>query len=297
MKPNADVDVVVVSYNSRKQLRACVSPLVRDPRIRVIVVDNASTDESLDAVADLPVTAVALDRNGGFAHGVNVGWRAADAPYVLLLNPDARIEPGSLYALTDVLERFPNVGAVAPRINHVDGSLDYSQRRFPRLRSTYAQAFFLHRLFPHATWVDELVRDETAYQRPGGPEWVSGACILLRRSVLEELDGLDEGFFMYCEDIDLCLRIWLAGHELRFEPSATVVHEGGGSAPRPSLLPTLAQSRLRYAAKYRTPAAAAIERFGIALGALTHLFVARGGRAARLGHARAFRLAASRGPG
>lgn len=288
------VDVVIVSYNSRDRLRACVEPLLAAPSTNVIVVDNASPDASLEAVRDLPLTAIQLPHNGGFAHGVNAGWRAGSSPYVLLLNPDARIDGSSIEALVLALEQDPGLGAAAPRIVDENGSLDYSQRRFPRLRSTYARAFFLHRLFPSAPWTDELVRDEEAYARRGSPDWVSGACVLLRRKALEELDGLDEGFFMYGEDIDLCRRLRAAGYELLYEPAALVHHEGGASAPRAHLLPVLAASRIRYAAKHRSRAGALLERIGVALEAVTHVAVARGGIAARAGHARALRLAVTR---
>jgi N-acetylglucosaminyl-diphospho-decaprenol L-rhamnosyltransferase len=287
------VDVVVVSYNNRDELRRCVEPLAGFTGVRVIVVDNASEDGSLESVADLPLTTIALRRNGGFAHGCNVGVREGTAPFVLLLNPDALIDEGSLRRLCRVLEHDATVGAAAPRILHPSGRLHYSQRRFPRLRSTYAQAFFLHRLLPRASWTDELVRDEDAYSRRGSPEWVSGACMLLRRTALAKLGGLDEGFFMYCEDTDICRRLRDAGLDVRFEPDAVVIHEGSASAPRASLLPMLAESRIRYARKHRTRPAATLERIGIGLNALTHLFVARGGTAARVGHARALRLAAS----
>ena len=288
------VDVVVVSYNSRADLPGCVEPLLSVPEAHVLVVDNASPDGSLDAVRGLPVTAIQLTRNGGFATGVNAGWRAGSAPYVLILNPDARIDAASLQALTSALEE-QRVAAAAPRIRHEDGSLDYSQRLFPRLRSTYAQALFLHRLFPHATWTDELVRDNEVYARRGNPDWVSGACILVRRDVLVELGGLDEAFFMYCEDIDLCRRIRSSGYELVFEPAASVVHLGGASAPRAGLLATLAASRVRYARKHRGWAVAFLERLGVGLGAATHALVGRGGRAMRAGHARALIAAAKPG--
>lgn len=292
----SSVDVVVVSYNSRDHLRGCVEPLLALPGVRVMVVDNASPDGSLDALGDLPVTAIQLSRNGGFAHGVNAGSRAGSAAYVLLLNPDARIDGRSLEILVRALEQAPQLGAVAPRIHDSDGSLDYSQRRYPRLRSTYARALFLHRLFPRATWTDELVRDEPAYAVRGTPDWVSGACILLRREALEKLGGLDEGFFMYAEDIDLCKRLRKAGYELLFEPDAVVEHEGGGSAPRANLLPVLAASRMRYAAKHRGRVGAFLERVGVALEAITHVAISRGGLAARAGHARALRLAVTRPP-
>jgi N-acetylglucosaminyl-diphospho-decaprenol L-rhamnosyltransferase len=289
----AAVDVVVVSYNSRDELRGCVEPFSGLADIHVVVVDNASGDGSLDVVADLPIERISLDRNGGFGHGCNMGWRAGSAPYVLFLNPDARIDVDSLERLVSVLEGTPAAGAVAPRINHADGTLDYSLRRFPRLRSTYARALFLHRVFPKATWTDELIREPSVYAEPGLPEWVSGACILVRRSVLEELEGFDEGFFMYCEDIDLCRRIRAAGLDLLYAPEAVVSHIGGASAPRASLLPVLAASRLRYARKHWSAPAALAERLGVALEALTHMVVSSGGRAARAGHGRAFLLALS----
>jgi GT2 family glycosyltransferase len=209
----------------------------------------------------------------------------------LFLNPDATMDETALDALVATLDRTPKAGAVAPRILDSDGTLDYSARRFPRLRSTYAQALFVHRLFPTATWTDEVIRDDASYERPSSPDWVSGACILVRRSLLEELDGLDDAFFMYCEDIDLCRRIRNAGYDVLLEPAAEIVHEGGASAPRASLLPVLAASRLRYAAKHRGKPTAILERLGIALGSFTHLLVSRGGYAMRAGHGRALRLA------
>jgi N-acetylglucosaminyl-diphospho-decaprenol L-rhamnosyltransferase len=285
------LDVVVVSYNSERYLHSCVEPLARLPDVSVIVVDSASEDSSLASVADLRVQAIALEQNRGFAHACNVGWRSGSAPLVLFLNPDARIDEESLEQLARTAESTAAVGAVAPRIVDADGSLDYSLRRFPRLRSTYAQALFLHRLFPRAEWSDELVRDHTAYERPGVPEWASGACLLLRRSALERVNGFDEGFFLYCEDLDLCRRIRDAGFELRFEPGAVAVHEGGASAPRAELYPVLAASRVRYARKHQPGQVAMLERLGVALGALTHAAVSRGGAGARRGHLRAFAAA------
>ena len=276
------IDIVVVSYRSERTLRACVGPLAHVDGMHVFAVDNASGDGSLDSIADLPVTSIALDENRGFSHGNNVGIRAGDAPLVLFLNPDARIEPDALRRLARVLDD-ERVGAAAPKIVDDDGSLHFSQRRFPTLRATYARALFLHRLFPD---VEELVRDPAAYEQPGSPDWVSGACVLVRRSLLERLGGWDESFFLYAEDIDLCRRIRDAGCDIRYEPAAVARHVGGVSAPRTGLLPVLTASRVRYARKHRGPLFTVLERAGLALGALTHLAAARGGIAARRGHAR-----------
>ena len=290
------VDAVVVSYNSRPHLRDCVAQLSNLEDVHAIVVDNASSDGSLETVYDLSVTVIRRSENSGFAAGCNDGWRAGGAPYVLFLNPDATIDEMSLRTLVARLEEDAVLGAVAPRIEHPDGSLAWSQRRFPRLRATYARALFLHRIFPHSTWSDEIIRDRAAYEAPASPEWLSGACLLVRRAALEAIGGWDDGFFLYGEDIDFCRRLRQRGYDLRFEPAARAVHFEGGSAPRSETLPLLAASRIRYDRKHRGRLVAAVDRVGIALGALTHMVVSRGGRATRAGHARALRVAFRRLP-
>jgi GT2 family glycosyltransferase len=120
---------------------------------------------------------------------------------------------------------------------------------------------------------------------------VSGACVLVRREALERIGGLDEGFFLYCEDKDLCKRLWDRGYEVRFEPDSVAQHEGGASAPRSALLPVLVASRVRYAHKHSGAHVALLERLGLALGALTHIVFSRGGSAVRFGHARSVRTA------
>jgi N-acetylglucosaminyl-diphospho-decaprenol L-rhamnosyltransferase len=261
------VDVVVVSYNSRDTLRRCVEPLADDPRVQVIVVDNASPDDALDTIADLDVRIVAAQRNGGFSAGCNLGIAAGGAPYVLLLNPDAQLETGALTHLLAAMVTDGDAALAAPLILEDDGSPAPSQRRFPRLRSSVAQALFLHRLLPG---LDELVHDPAAYAQPGTPEWVSGACMLIRRSVLERLGGMDERFFLYCEDTDLCRRIWDAGLRVRFEPAARARHVGGVSGSRSSLRAVLAASRVAYARKHGTRLGAAAEALAIALGEGLH---------------------------
>jgi N-acetylglucosaminyl-diphospho-decaprenol L-rhamnosyltransferase len=292
LRTTSAVDVVVVSYNSRDHLRASAEPLVNVPDVRLIVVDNASPEESVSVLEGLPIDVVQLDTNGGFASGCNKGWRRGDAPFVLFLNPDASIEPESLRRLVAVLASDARAGLVGPKVSYPGGSLHLSLRRFPRRRSTFARALFLHRVLPRSDWTDELVRDEAVYDRPGVAEWISGACMLVRRTLLERLDGLDEGFFLYCEDTDLCKRISDAGYDVRYEPTALAVHVGGASAPRPALLPVLAQSRLRYVQKHGTRAAAALERFGLVLETLLRLILASGDASARSGHTRTLRLLA-----
>jgi N-acetylglucosaminyl-diphospho-decaprenol L-rhamnosyltransferase len=286
----APVDVIVVSFNSSAHLRGCVELFAGKDDYTVFVVDNASADDSLDTISDLPVTAIQLDVNGGFAHGNNVALARGTSDLVLFVNPDARIEPDAVQRLAALLDASGQVGAAAPRIVDEDGALHFSQRRFPKVRSTFARAFFLHHIFPRAPWTDDLIRDEAAYRSARETEWVSGACILARRDILEQLGGWDDDFFLYGEDIDLCTRIWKAGYEVVFDPSAEAVHVGGASADRSKLAPILAESRIRYARKHRGELTAFLIRAALALDALARLVVTRNGWKGRRAYVRSLRV-------
>lgn len=282
------VDVVVVAYNSRHCLRECVEPLASEPGVSILVVDNACPERSFEVVEELAgVRVIHMPRNGGFAYGCNGGWRAGGSDLVLFLNPDARLEAAALARLAHVLEIDPAAGVVGPRTHRTDETLAWSIRRFPSLRSTYAQALFLHRLTPRASWVDEVVRDPARYDRPGRVDWLPGTCLLVRRSTLEAVGGLDEGFFMYVEDLDFCWRVSRAGHDVVYSPDAVCVHEGGRSFPRARLRPTLAASRLHYAKRHHGAIRVIVERVGIGIGEGLRTMIGRGESGSRRGHLRA----------
>jgi N-acetylglucosaminyl-diphospho-decaprenol L-rhamnosyltransferase len=283
---NVRVDAVVVSYRSAATLRECVKSLLAIPGVGVTVVDNASPDDTLATIEDLDAEMIRSPRNGGFSYGCNLGAARGDAPFVLFLNPDARMAAGALDALVEALTTDPEAGLAGPRLLE-GGELAWSQRRFPRLRSTFAQALFLHRLLPRASWTDELIRDPAAYQRPGTPEWISGACMLVRREAFEVIGGFDERFFLYCEDADLCLRLRNAGYEVRFEPAAKVDHVGGGSSGTGETRAIGARSRVRYAYKHDGKVVGRIGALGVALYEATHAVSSLGRRAARRGHIQA----------
>lgn len=287
MRPQ--IDAVVVSYNSRDTLRACVEPLAALDGVQVTVVDNASSDGSLESLEGLEVRAVAAGRNGGFGFGCNLGAAGGSAPYLLFINPDARIDADALKHLVAGLEAEPGVALAGPRLLDDDGSLMPSMRRGQRTASTLAQALFIHRLLPRAAWANEIIRDPAEYQDVAHPEWVSGACMLVRREAFTAVGGFDEGFFLYCEDMDLCVRLRAAGHAIRFDPAATARHEGGHSAPRSSLYAVLVRSRIRYARKHYGRVHATVQRLGLALNAATHVAAAARRPAHARGHAAALR--------
>jgi GT2 family glycosyltransferase len=267
------VDAVVVAYNSRDTLRTCVEPLTRLPWVDVTVVDNACPYDSAQVVEDLSVRIIRSSRNGGFAYGCNLGMASGTAEFVLLLNPDAEIDPESLAVLADALRTDPSLAGVGPRIVDGSGSVSFTQRRFPRLRSTYAQGLFLHRAAPLASWTDDAIRDPDAYERRGTPDWISGCCALFRREAVASVGGLDEGFFLYAEETDLFKRLAAAGWRAGFEPRAMARHDGYRSADPNATEPIRAVSRVRYARKHHGRVVAAFEGIGLALGALTHAAV------------------------
>jgi GT2 family glycosyltransferase len=277
------VDVVVVAYNSRDHLRLCIEPLLEVEWVRVIVVDNASPDDTAAALQGLPVTLIENPENLGFGRACNVGWRRGTAPYVLFLNPDARIDRTALRRLVEIGES-PGVGLVAPQTVSSNGELVRSQRTFVGVATIWAQLFFLHRLFPSASWADGIVRTPAAYERRSSPDWVSGACMLLTRELLERLGGFDERFFMYCEDMDLCRRVRETGLDVVYEPGAIVVHDEGSSAPSWTMVPVLVRSRVSYADKYLRGWRRTATRIGIALHEASRAIIARGGKPARAGH-------------
>jgi GT2 family glycosyltransferase len=285
----ARVDTVIVSYNSRDTLLDGVRPLLDMPDVSVTVVDNASADGSLDVLAGLDVRAIQSGRNGGFGFGCNLGAAAGVAPYVLFLNPDARIEPADLERLVAVLDVEPEVAIVGPRLLDGSGGLIPNLRFDQRGRTIWARALFLHRLMPRSRWWNEINRSPEAHDSAHYPEWVSGACMLVRRSVLERIRGFDERFFLYCEDMDLCMRARAAGGLIRYEPDVTVRHQEGRSAPRTSLFAVLAQSRSRYARKHSSRLLATVQRIGLVVEALTHVVANLGRPAYARGYAAALR--------
>lgn len=265
---SATVDVVVVAYNSRDTLRACIEPLAHVSWVDVTVVDNACPENSSRVVEDLPVRIVRSSRNGGFAYGCNLGMEHGLSEFVLLLNPDAEIDAASLGVLVDALRADPSLAGVGPYTVDEAGGLIFTQRRFPLLRFTFAQSLFLHRAAPGATWGDDLIRDRDAYDRPGTAEWISGCCVLLRREAVTSVGGLDEGFFLYLEETDLFKRMATAGWRAGFQPGATARHIGYQSADRNTTEWILAASRVRYARKHGGRLVAVLEASGVVLGAL-----------------------------
>jgi GT2 family glycosyltransferase len=253
----SDLAIVLVSANDAQWLERCL-PTVFDragnAKLDVIVVDNSSTDGTRRLVeSQFPKARVVNSVNRGFAYGNNRGLEQADARYLLLLNPDTEVIDGTFGELVDLLDTRPKVGLVGVRQVTADGTLWPTIRRFPSVSRAFGEALFSERWPVHPSWAGERVLDWDAYEREGECDWTSGSFMLARREALLSAGLLDERFFLYSEEPDLCLRIKRAGWQVNHLPQMTIVHHAGKGGVRPQMVAQDAYARKQYARKHLTP--------------------------------------------
>jgi len=269
---------VVVNHNGGPLLAACVRSVLADGADEVVVVDNESTDGSIEDLEaeDLGAVVIRAGANRGYAAGANQGLDRCSSDVVAVLNPDTVLEPGTGAAM---VARFddPAIGAAGPRLLNPDGTTYPSARTVPStLTAAGHGAFGL--VAPGNRFTRRYRQLDVDPSVPRDVDWVSGAAVWLRRRALDEIGGWDEGYFMYVEDVDLCWRLRQAGWRIAYEPSGRVVHvQGTATARRPyRMLVAHHRSLLRFAAKrWRGPrrlllAPAAVYLGLRALGAVIH---------------------------
>jgi hypothetical protein len=229
------VSVLIVTYESAQHIGKCLANLrlhAADCLRDVVVVDNASTDGSADlAFASAPQAAVI--RNGGnlgFGRAMNIGAQSASGEYLLLLNPDCALHAGCVPELAHFLDHRLEAGACGPKMLTTSGRFDFSSRRgFPTPLNAFAYFSHLDRLFPRSHTLGGYQRRHVGSELEIETDALSGACMLVRRSVFEEVGGFDEDYFLFGDDIDLCWKIRRAGHEIWYIPTARVTHAKGAS--------------------------------------------------------------------
>jgi hypothetical protein len=228
------VSAILVNYNAGGELTLALQSIADDLAGRsweAVVVDNASSDGSADGVAAFaPRARVLRDReNVGFARGVNQGLAATSGSAVLIMNPDCRLVRGAFEALDRELGRSDRVAVAGPRILDPDGSVQGSARGDPdMLTGLFGRTTLLRRALPHLAVSRRNVFSDAGAGGPGVEvDWVSGACMLARRSALLQVDGFDERYFLYWEDADLCRRLRGRGYRVLYVPGATAIHRVG----------------------------------------------------------------------
>jgi GT2 family glycosyltransferase len=229
------VSVIIVSWNTRAYLLQCLESLTAGARRypqEIIVVDNASSDGSPEAVArQYPhVQLIQTGANLGFACANNIGIRHSTGRYLCLVNSDVKLFPDCITRLVDYCEQHPEVALAGPRVWGGDGQLQRSCRGFPTLWNMSCRALALDTMLPQCAWFTGYSLSHWAHDTTRSVEILSGCFWLARRQAVEQVGELDEGFFMYGEDMDWCRRFRAAGWDLMFVPEAEAIHYGGASS-------------------------------------------------------------------
>jgi N-acetylglucosaminyl-diphospho-decaprenol L-rhamnosyltransferase len=253
-----DLAIITVSTNEGRWLRPCLSTVfahLGDISADVVVVDNASTDGTAELVAtEFPAARVVPSANHGFSHANNRALMTCDARYVLFLNPDTEVLDGTFADLVAAMDARPEVGLVGVRQVNGEGRLDPTIRRFPNALRALGDAFASERLPGRPSWLGERERDLALYERECAIDWTSGSFMLVRREAIESAGFLDERFFIYSEETDLCRRIKQAGWQIRHLPQMTIVHHAGKAGVKPNIESLNAYNRIVYARKHFSPA-------------------------------------------
>ena len=234
------LSVVIVNYNTRDLLRACLRSVQESegiPDLELFVVDNASTDGSAEMVAsEFPwVQLIVSSVNGGYAYANNLALKRCTGDYLLLLNPDTVLPPLALRRMLDFMDAHPEAGAAGPKLIRQNGSLDLACRRsFPSPEVSLYRMLGLSRLFPRSR---RFGRYNLTYLDPDVPaevDSVVGAFMMVRAEAARQVGLLDESFFMYGEDLDWAFRIKAAGWKVLYNPEVVVLHYKGASSRRNS---------------------------------------------------------------
>jgi N-acetylglucosaminyl-diphospho-decaprenol L-rhamnosyltransferase len=260
-----DVDVVIVAHDAGEYLRKAVDSVAEHVAPgRIVVVDAESSDGSVDALgAARPGVRVIAAPNRGFSASNNIGIAATSGAYVLLLNPDAELVDGSLARLVARAEADPRAGIVGPRVLDPDGGLQRASfGAFPTLASTLA--LHVGRSIDRWRGGPGVARSERTADGPVG--WVTGACMLVRRSAIGDVGPMDEGFFLYFEDADWCHRMHDRGWRVVIEASASCVHHLGKAGGSPGgVSEAYRESFYRYCRAYHLWGLAAAARVGLSV--------------------------------
>ncbi|WP_105531405.1 glycosyltransferase family 2 protein [Solimicrobium silvestre] len=229
---NFDISTVIVNYNAGDLLYACVNSLLNCPlKIEIIIVDNASSDQSLNALVGLPnVHLIKNVTNLGFAAACNQGTNKATAPILLFLNPDCSFKPGALVSLLETMCKDAEVGMVGGLLVNWDGTEQAGGRRaIPTPWRSFVRAFGLVRFSGRwpKLFYDFHLHKQKLPDHPIEVEAISGACMMVRRDVMQDVGGWDEGYFLHCEDLDWCMRFRQKGWKILFVPTAKITHALG----------------------------------------------------------------------
>lgn len=233
--PLVDLSIIIVNWNSREFVRKCVQSIYANTggmTFEIIVVDNASYDGCGEMLAHdfSQVRFIQCEKNVGFAGANNMGFAQSRGNCLLFLNPDTEVVGHALNRLFETLDQFRDAGMAGARLLNSDGTVQTSCiQSFPTVLNQLLGTEILRRLFPHSRLWGIMALSSNP-SKPSSVEVISGACIMIKRSIFQKVFGFDERYFMYSEDLDLCYRVQEAGFNCLYVPDAQIVHHGGGSS-------------------------------------------------------------------
>jgi GT2 family glycosyltransferase len=266
------LSIIIVSWNTREILARCLETIT-SRNFEIILVDNDSADGTVTAVRERfpQVHVVANTENVGFARACNQGIRMSTGRYVLLLNPDTEADPSAIDSLVRFMEEHEEAGAAGPRVLNPDGTLQRSCFREPRLSRELWRLLHLDALYPYAEYPVHRW-DDTRLRRV---DTVLGACLIVRRAALERVGLLDERFFIYSEEVDLCTRMRSAGWHVYWVPGIEVMHRGAESTRQVAALMFLRlyQAKIQYFRKHKGRIGAHVYKFILAIAATLRLMM------------------------
>ncbi|MCJ7534513.1 MAG: glycosyltransferase family 2 protein [Anaerolineales bacterium] len=251
-----DVSIIIVNWNTQEIISQCLHSIYTSQtakKFEVWVVDNGSSDASVKMITESypQVRLIANEKNVGFAHANNQAFMQSSGENVMLLNPDTVVEKDVIENLVNFLDQTPDVGAVGPRLLNPDGTLQESAYPEPTLLREFWRMFHLDRFYYFA----EYPMDQWSVGKDREVDVLMGACMLIRRKALDQVGFLDEEFFIYSEEVDLCTRIRNYGWRLFWIPSVKVIHYGGQSTQQvqQEMFVHLYQGKILYFRKHCSP--------------------------------------------
>jgi GT2 family glycosyltransferase len=250
--PHKKLSIVIVNYNVKNLLKKCLESIFKyekDVEFEVIIVDNNSKDHSKEMLKrDFPQAKLIENRrNVGFSRACNQGIRESHGRYILLLNPDTELTPGGFKKMIELMDSRPEVGICGPKMMDQEGNLQFSCRSFPSyLTAVSSSQSILNRIFPDNFLSQKYLLKEQDHSQIREVDWVSGSCLLAKREMLEKVGLLDERFYMYVEDVDLCYRAKKSGFSVFYFPLVVVIHHIGKSTQKKKFNMLLEHHRSMY---------------------------------------------------
>lgn len=229
-----DLSIIIVTHNQFDKVRVCLKSIFNhqpDLQFEIIVVDNGSKEGNPDVLkTEFPEIRLIKQENLGMGAGNNRGAKEATGEYLLILNPDTEIMPGSIKSMIDCHKSDPSAGLVGPKLLYPDGERQISCYRFPDIFLPFFRRTFLGKF--RQSYLDYYLFKNVDLDKTQEVDWVMGSCLLLKKSLYDELGGFDERFFMYFEDTDLCKRINRKGLKIIYHPDSAIIHHHGRASAK-----------------------------------------------------------------